>query len=189
MFQIVYLHGFASSGESQTVRDLRALGYDVIAPTYHPHDPESTLDQLIPLMESLDSSETILIGSSLGGFWVEFFSSQYGFKHIVVNPSLRPSMSMARYVGVPVKNYSTGEDIQVVQTWFPPFGVQQSETVVILGEKDDVINPWFAQSCYKPLTNDIIVVPEMGHRLDDVGRLVPWIEKLRNNVIEFPVAV
>lgn len=183
MTKIVYLHGFASSGESSTVHELRAWGYDVIAPTYAPHDPESTLEQLTPLMESLDSSETILIGSSLGGFWTEYFSSGYGFKHIVVNPSLRPSMSLSRYIGVPVKNYSTGEDIQVVQTWFPPFGAQQSETVVILGEKDDIIDPWYAQSYYKPLTNDIIVVPEMGHRLDDVVRLVPWIEKLRNNVI------
>lgn len=86
--EIVYLHGFASSGASGTVEILRRefLGANerdrvkVVAPDI-PVDPEEALPFLKALVEK--DQPALIIGTSMGAMYAQLFR---GFERICVNP-------------------------------------------------------------------------------------------------------
>ena len=50
--------------------------------------------------------QTMLIGSSLGGYWCTWLAEEYGYRTVVVNPAVRPSMfNKAEYLGVELQSY------------------------------------------------------------------------------------
>lgn len=84
---IIYLHGFGSSGQSQTVSYLRKLMPDcvVIAPDI-PVDPKTAL----PFLRSLCEAEKpdLVIGTSMGGMYA---MQMLDYRRICVNPALHMS--------------------------------------------------------------------------------------------------
>lgn len=83
--KILYIHGFASSGQSGTVKTLRLLlpGAEVIAPDI-PVDPY----EAVTLLESVAASEhpDLVIGTSMGGMYAELL---HGIDRILVNPAFQ----------------------------------------------------------------------------------------------------
>lgn len=83
--KILYLHGFASSGRSGTVKTLRLLlpGAEVIAPDI-PVDPH----EAVALLESIAADERpdLVIGTSMGGMYAE---QLHGIDRILVNPAFQ----------------------------------------------------------------------------------------------------
>jgi len=62
--------------------------------------------------------KTMLVGSSLGGYWSTWLAEEYGHQAVVVNPAVQPSMlNREDYLGVELTNY-------------------YSDDVYILGERD-----------------------------------------------------
>lgn len=84
---IIYLHGFGSSGQSQTVSYLRKLMPDcvVIAPDI-PVDPKTAL----PFLRSLCEAEKpdLVIGTSMGAMYA---MQMLDYRRICVNPALNMS--------------------------------------------------------------------------------------------------
>ena len=86
--EILYLHGFASSGASGTVEILRKefLGADaqdrvkVVAPDI-PVDPVEALPMLKALVER--DQPALIVGTSMGAMYAQQF---HGFERICVNP-------------------------------------------------------------------------------------------------------
>jgi len=86
--EILYLHGFASSGASGTVEMLRKefLGSDaqdrvkVVAPDI-PVDPVEALPMLKALVER--DQPALIVGTSMGAMYAQQF---HGFERICVNP-------------------------------------------------------------------------------------------------------
>ncbi len=81
--KILYVHGFASSGQSGTVGRLRELlpSSTLIAPDLPIH-PAEAMDLLRNICET--EQPNLIIGTSMGGMYTEML---HGFDRIVVNPA------------------------------------------------------------------------------------------------------
>ncbi|MBO5787520.1 MAG: hypothetical protein J6R07_02475 [Bacteroidaceae bacterium] len=88
--KMMYVHGFASSGNSGTVMALRRHleGWQVIAPDL-PVDPFEALELLRGIVR--DEQPCIVVGTSMGGMYTQ---QLWGVPRIVVNPSFEMSRSL-----------------------------------------------------------------------------------------------
>lgn len=83
--KILYIHGFASSGSSGTVKILRLLlpEAEVIAPDV-PVDPHEAVELLRNI--AAERQPDLVIGSSMGGMYAELL---HGIDRILVNPAFQ----------------------------------------------------------------------------------------------------
>ena len=90
MRKMMYVHGFASSGSSGTVINLRRSlpGWRVIAPDL-PVDPFEALELLRTIVK--EEQPEIVVGTSMGGMYTQ---QLWGVSRIVVNPSFEMSRSL-----------------------------------------------------------------------------------------------
>ena len=90
MRKMMYVHGFASSGSSGTVMNLRRSlpGWRVIAPDL-PVDPFEALELLRSIVE--EEQPEIVVGTSMGGMYTQ---QLWGVPRIIVNPSFEMSRSL-----------------------------------------------------------------------------------------------
>lgn len=88
--KLLYVHGFASSGNSGTVMTLRRYmaGWRVIAPDL-PVDPFESLELLHKMVN--EEKPEIVVGTSMGGMYTQ---QLWGVPRIVVNPSFEMSRSL-----------------------------------------------------------------------------------------------
>ncbi len=81
---VLYVHGFASSGQSGTVARIRQVlpHAHVVAPDIPVHPEEA-----LPLLHSICEKEqpSLIIGTSMGGMYTE---QLYGYDRICINPAL-----------------------------------------------------------------------------------------------------
>ncbi|MCP4214029.1 MAG: alpha/beta fold hydrolase [bacterium] len=107
---IFYFHGFASSGRSWKVEELKKQlpAGNVTAPTL-PVDP----DEVKRLFEesAADGLPDLLVGSSLGGFYAYYFALRFGVPAVLINPSITPWETLKGYVGEH-KRYYTDESFE-----------------------------------------------------------------------------
>lgn len=112
MPHIVYLHGFNSSEHSAKARETAAfLDQCGLAETFHcprlPPHPADAIAAATALLQRLPA-DTLLIGSSLGGFYASWLAEALGLRAVLINPAVRPDRSLAAYIG-PQTNPYTGE--------------------------------------------------------------------------------
>lgn len=83
--KVLYLHGFASSGSSGTVKIIRLLlpEAEVIAPDI-PVEPHEALAMLRGI--AAEQQPDLIIGSSMGAMFAELL---YGYDRILVNPAFQ----------------------------------------------------------------------------------------------------
>lgn len=91
--KILYVHGFASSGQSGTVTRIRTAlpEADVVAPDL-PLEPEKAMALLRQVCEELKPD--LIIGTSMGGMYAEMLR---GYDRILVNPALRMGDTMKEH--------------------------------------------------------------------------------------------
>lgn len=90
--KILYVHGFASSGQSGTVTSLRQLlpNATVVAPDLPIH-PAEALDLLRTVCER--EHPDLIIGTSMGGMYAETLR---GYDRIVVNPAFQMGQTILK---------------------------------------------------------------------------------------------
>lgn len=191
---IVYLHGFASSGNSNTAKLLRELlpNDNVISPDI-PVKPEEAIDMLHKLTENLLPVETIVIGTSMGGMYAQQMNR---FRRILVNPAFNLSDFLTENIGKSVSFFSERKDgvqefliteelcdsfRKMEKIQFDEYDGYNQENMVIalFGIFDDVCD-FKAEYCsYYDLYHEF----KGGHRLNRsiiVDNLLPVIEWMRN---------
>lgn len=98
---IVYIHGYGSSPASDTAVKFKNefKNENFVCPHInHDLDPYTTKKQLDSLATTLkDHDDVVVVGSSMGGFWADYLAVTHGFKTILINPALRPSVTMQRF--------------------------------------------------------------------------------------------
>jgi len=95
---ILYLHGFASCGNSTKTNMLKDyFGEESVLAPDLPVDPAEAIDFI--RRQIFDHDIDLIIGSSLGGFYATYFTEQYGIKTVLINPSTQPFITLAPYVG------------------------------------------------------------------------------------------
>lgn len=112
--KIVYIHGFASTGEAVKGRVLREhFGSEAILSPTLPVDPVLAIEILENLIEQLlQKNESVnLVGSSLGGFYSIFLAEKYSLKAVLVNPVIDAPVVMRRAIGFH-RNWQTGVEFE-----------------------------------------------------------------------------
>jgi hypothetical protein len=106
--RVIYIHGFNSSPQSFKAQQfgeyLKRYNVDYQVPVLN-HEPK----QILIALENLLTSDTVLMGSSLGGYFATFLSQQYQLPAVVINPAVAPFKLMQTYLGEqynPYQNYS-----------------------------------------------------------------------------------
>lgn len=99
---VVYLHGFRSHPASNKGRVMaRAFAgeYRFIAPDLNA-SPEAVQTILLRAVAGLNPKETVLVGSSLGGFYAHWLSERCAMRAVLLNPSTQPWSVTQKYLGV-----------------------------------------------------------------------------------------
>lgn len=112
MGTFVYLHGFESGPSSAKARETAAFlardgrGASLQCPQLPVHPAEA-----FALLEGLCAPlppDSVLIGSSLGGFYATWAAERFDLRAVLINPAVRPFDRLAELAGERVHPY-TGE--------------------------------------------------------------------------------
>jgi UDP-N-acetylmuramate: L-alanyl-gamma-D-glutamyl-meso-diaminopimelate ligase len=104
---VLYLHGFRSSPKSTKARQLatavaeaRAGGHAVefVCPQLPP-SPREAMTTAVSISAKWPPNETVVIGSSLGGFYAARLCEQLGFRGVLINPAAYPARDLAAHIG------------------------------------------------------------------------------------------
>jgi len=164
---IIYIHGFNSSGNSDTGTNLKKEFGDVIAINYDFANADRSHQQINSVVSKyVKEPDTIIVGTSLGGFWANYFSDKYGMKAVVLNPTFNPSQTLLKYIGKN-KNYFTQEEYEFNKEnaeAFKKYEVDANPSenkLVYVGSNDTVIDP---NDTIKKMKG-VLVIGDSGHRV------------------------
>ncbi len=179
---ILYLHGFASCGNSTKTKLLKEFfgEKNVLSPDLpiDPHQAVSLIKRLI-----FEHNVDLLIGSSLGGFYATYFCELYGLKTVLINPSTQPFVTLAPYVGVN-HYWCSGDAFDFTRDHLNAlfeFSVGQLKApknyLVLLQTGDELLDYTKAQAKYEGASFSI---EEGGnHRFENLGEYLEQIKSFR----------
>lgn len=184
--KIVYLHGFNSDGNGNTAKKLKNNYKDeMITPSYDYQNADKGYNLLNSLISGLSSNdEVILCGTSLGGFWANYFSEKYNLKAILINPSLTPDTSLLKFIGTN-KNFSNGKVIEFTKEdaeLYSKYELSESPNIyksILLGAKDTVID--HKKSAEKFKDHQVIIDQDEEHQIKDVSKIIKLIDEAINS--------
>lgn len=184
--KLIYLHGFNSDANSNTVTELRKQFPDIITLSYNYENAEIGYNDIYNLIKQTykNDPDIILLGTSLGGFWANFFGQKFDLKAIIVNPVIKPSVSLLKYVGV-IKNYSTGKESDFKTSNAESYKKFETKTesgyfrYIVLGKNDKVLDYKDAEKYFKDKGKIIFTNDE--HRISDFDKLRKIVYCAENN--------
>ncbi|KJH67727.1 hypothetical protein UF16_09605 [Chromobacterium violaceum] len=180
MMHIVYLHGFNSCPQSlkagETASWLRQHAPDIVlhCPRLSPHPAEAArqADELIVGLPA----DTLLIGSSLGGFYATLLAERHDRPAALINPAVRPDRDLERFRGEQTNPY-TGEvytlgddDLRALQeqrTAAPAAG----RYWLLLGSRDETLDWREAAVHYRHSRQTVFNGDD--HRLNNWPKVLP----------------
>ncbi len=182
---IVYLHGFASTGNSSKVDLLRQrFGDDMVVAPDLPFDPTevvSMVDTIVTkFMENRKPDEKLVfVGTSLGAFYANYFGHIYDCPIVLVNPSGNPSESMKSRLGTNT-NYVTGEEFLVSLAHLDKLSSMRKQVAEIYSgalvslfvARDDEVIPFESMLENFQFTSKTVVMEDGGHRFSTHWPLV-----------------
>lgn len=171
---VLYVHGFASSGQSGTVTRLRQVlpQARVVAPDL-PVYPQEAIALLHKVCET--EKPDLIIGTSMGGMYTE---QLYGFDRICVNPALEMGDTMKAHGMTGTQQFQNPRQDGVQEFYVDKALVKEykdqaeqrftgpieSERVFgLFGDEDDVVNTFDMFHAHYPLATHF----HGGHRMDD----------------------
>jgi len=199
---ILYIHGFASAPGLKA--DLLRNAFpecDVIAPALTGNVSEDTgiLGMVWNQIENIkpQGNQLFVVGTSLGGFYALSLAARAGIQTTyLINPSFEPHITLRKYLGVPIKNWKTGEPITLEEDSFRQLEhlydyftnsqqnlLKDSKLEVFIGEKDDVLT---FDNFYKFIQDNGInanyTYDKQDHRFQDISSVIT---KLSKEIIYF----
>ena len=213
---LIYIHGLDSDANST-----KGLLLETYCQQYHPdisvlrpdlnQSPEQVFKYLVSLVENANndknkntedappySSNTVLIGSSLGGYFSTLVSNHTGCPALLLNPSTQPHITLQRFADESVSTDSgkealsedhvlhstaggwdiTNADLQ----WFADHQLSvvnhPDRVAVLLKEGDELLNPELAKTFYQEQGAKVTVQAGGDHRFSDFDEQLPMVFKL-----------
>ena len=175
---IFYLHGFGSVGRSAKSDALRReFGSENVLSPDLPLDPAKVRDLINGMMRQLDhktQAPVVFVGTSLGGFYANYFAQKWDCPAVLVNPATVPSRSLYNRIGYN-KNHATGKDF----LWLPEYveelasmekdvkNIHSGGLVNLFVTKDDDVIDHKETLGNFPHTAHLAIHPKGGHRFED----------------------
>jgi len=101
---VLYLHGFRSSPHSTKAR-LVGQRVQTQHPQVHwwcpalPASPKAAMAQIQAEVADWPRETSVVIGSSLGGFYARVLAEQAGWRSVLLNPAVHPDRDLQRHIG------------------------------------------------------------------------------------------
>lgn len=158
----IYIHGYGSSGNTETAVNLRAMlepEFQVLSPSYSGSDPVAAAKSISELLDTHADTNPVVVGTSLGGFFANYFGRVKNLRTVVINPALTPSTSLEKYnEPAEVLTAYAALEKEVVESLNAPV------RAVVIGLKDDVVDPHTNGLTLRDNTQTIFL--DMGHRVE-----------------------
>ena len=174
--RIFYCHGFASCFEPtkekvtalSTLAPVQGLTVDY---TLSPGFVFRSYAEAITLTRC-----TLLVGTSLGGFFAAWLGSELGLPFVAINPAIAPSRSLRKYIGAGRTFFETDYLLrpEVVDAYMVlPFRLD-GHGLIALDLGDEVINSSETQTSVGS-TLPVLTFEGGSHRFDHMAALLPEI--------------
>ena len=146
--RVIYIHGFNSSERSAKAQQFggwlnqQAFDCEYVTPCLH-FDPRVAICQL----EALINDNTVLLGSSLGGFYATYLSQMFKIPAVVINPAVRPFELLADYLGPQYNPYQqvhyhlTMQHVTALEQLYMPT-LSSPELLLLLQQMGDEVLPF-----------------------------------------------
>ena len=208
---IIYIHGLDSDANST-----KGLLLERYCQQYHPDinvlrpdlnkSPARVFEQLVCLIESLNSNEnkkvkdiddisnskkTVLIGSSLGGYFSTLVSNHIGCSALLLNPSTQPHMTLQRFSNDDLLDnkdslfvdkvlHQTAVGWSITQSdlqWFAEHQLSKvnypEKIAVLIKEGDELLNPELSKVFYQKQSSVVTLQAGGDHRFSDFDKQLP----------------
>ena len=208
---IIYIHGLDSDANST-----KGLLLERYCQQYHPDinvlrpdlnkSPVQVFEQLVSLIETLDSNEnkevrnikdisnhknTVLVGSSLGGYLSTLVSNHIGCPALLLNPSTQPHITLQRFSDdnwLDSKNspltdrvlHKTAGGWSITQSdlqWFADHQLSEvnypEKIAVFIKQGDELLNPELSKAFYQKQSSVVTLQAGGDHRFSDFDKQLP----------------
>ena len=212
---IIYIHGLDSDANSikglllennchQYHSDINVLRPDLNKP------PAQVFEQLVSLIESLNTNKnneiddvgygstfknTMLVGSSLGGYFSTLVSNHTGTPALLLNPSTQPHITLQRFSDDNLLDsesedsllidrvvYKTAGGWSITQSdlqWFADHQLAKvnypEKIAVFIKEGDELLNPELSKAFYQEQGSAVTLQAGGDHRFSDFSEQLPEI--------------
>lgn len=200
--RLIYLHGLDSDSNA-----IKAQITDAYCQEYHPDitvirpDLNRSPDEVVALLTQLigDGVDTVLVGSSLGGYFANLLSDMTGVPAVLLNPSIRPDLSFRRFLqdnfaddGQALQAdtviYTTTGGWQIVYgdlVWFDDHRLQVAypdRLKVLLKLGDELLDAQATKDFYTQKGAEVLAQVGGDHRISDydqqVATVIDWVNQL-----------
>ena len=203
---LIYIHGLDSDANST-----KGVLLEKYCQRHHPDinvlrpdlnkSPAQVCEQLLLSIEGLnngkdaeaDSSNTVLIGSSLGGYFSTLISNHIACPALLLNPSTQPHITLQRFYNTSISNGDSSDGLpnnKVLHTtaggwnitpsdlqWFADhqlLAVNYPDKVAVLLKKgDELLNSELSKAFYQSQGASVAVQAGGDHRFSDFGEQLP----------------
>jgi predicted esterase YcpF (UPF0227 family) len=182
---IIVFHGFGSKIPNSLAKALihspkiSRDNFAVITPQFDYNNQLGTQSYVDKMIESYlaqpEISEVILVGSSFGGFWAHYVAKKYNLKCVLVNPALKIAETCKR---CNIDEENTNHYLSLEKQFEVSKYRRGVYVEAFVGEKDDVINPFYAFQQF-PVTT---LMSNEGHRVNNFEEIINSIIRASNNL-------
>lgn len=185
---VIYLHGFLSSPGSAKGRELReealASGWNFLAPDLNlsPREVDRLLTGLMDSISEERRVRTLVLGSSLGGFYALRLANRFALTAATVNPCLNPWEFVAGQTGER-EVYGTGRKVFVMDAFagellalsreVPPRPRDPADALTLLSTADEVLDYRLARKAL--MESPAILSVGDDHRMQRFARYLPHV--------------
>ncbi|MFD2167963.1 YqiA/YcfP family alpha/beta fold hydrolase [Thalassotalea euphylliae] len=109
--KVLYIHGFNSSPlsmKAELTKQYLASHFPAVqfcCPQLL-SSPDAAIAQLEEIIQAEPNVKWGVIGSSLGGYFSQYFAEKYRYPAVLVNPAIKPYLLLADYIGWQVNPYT-----------------------------------------------------------------------------------
>ena len=177
---ILYIHGFASCGSGSKVQVLQThFGQDRVISPDLPVDPQQAINCLQQIIDTKQIS--LLVGSSLGGYYSEYLNARFNIPSVLINPSTCPFDTLRQYVGMNT-NWCSEEKFEwkleycdFLKSVYREAPSSSEAYLVLLQSADEVLDYRLAEERYRQ--HRVIVEQGGNHRFENLADYLPNIDE------------
>ncbi len=182
---LLYLHGFRSSPQSAKAQIMAKWVQDRHPSVTWwcpelPASPAQAIDLLLQGTAAWPRGQMAVMGSSLGGFYAAWLSAHWGVPAVLINPAVRPSRDLARYIGEHPVWQDPSQSI-----FFEPAYVQelkvleskplptQAATLTLIAKGDELLD--WREMLARHEAGQVQLIEGSDHALSDFAEHLPQI--------------
>lgn len=182
---VLYLHGFRSSPKSFKAQRLQ-VWLAAHRPAVHwwcpqlPASPREAIAMVEAGIAGWPAASSVVLGSSLGGFYATVISERTGWPALVMNPAVDPARDLAQYIGEQALFHSPAERfffraefVDELRALKPGFLRDPAHYGAVIAQGDELLD-WREMAARYAGAN-LRLLPGSDHALSDFDEHLPFI--------------